>query len=867
MSPLSPFVAQRSMPALEVPVHEVLVCPPRPYLKESAMPTRTAVPSAAAVALAIAAWIPAHAAVTATVFEAETVAGPVSSWLTNRTSKTHWNLWSTDKDAAKKWSGGVVLQSPVVTADRASPEDGAPPLHVRIPGLADGLYDVQLKGGRSFGISFDGRTWARSTGGTVAESLAVTGGVFEMWFDDRFVDTKNPGTCYLDTITLSPTPPPIVKPKVEGHARARTDETLDRGVVALPCEAGVYVGWRLLRSDPAGVAFHVYRATGGGEPQRVTREPIARTTDFIDDCAPAHTGLVYTVRAVIGGTEQPAGGGGARVQVDPDAERTGRVTIKLRDPIRFQKCGVGDLDGDGRYDFVLKSPADNIDPYVKYWKPSPDTYKLDAYRSDGTWLWHHDLGWAIERGIWYSPYIVHDLDGDGRAEVAAKIGEGDPRDPDGRVRKGAEWVVVWDGATGRELARAPWPDRSGFGDDERGYNYASRNQLAVAYLDGKTPCLVVLRGTYTVMKAEAWDFDGKGLRKLWAYTSDESGPRYRGQGAHTTRCGDIDGDGRDEVLLGSVVLDDTGVPLWCTRLGHPDHFYVGDLMPQRPGIEIYYGIESRQPSNGLCMVDAPTGRILWGWNGPTKHIHATGLCADICPLHPGAESYGADSADHKPTGDRWLFASDGTVLRRDLDLGFGKNTVHWDADLQREIVMGDWIADFDGGRHEPRIEGKGTVLVADILGDWREELIVTETGELRIYTTTIPAMDRRVTLMQDRGYRSDVAMTAMGYTVPPTPSSDFESAAPNLNLTALAAKPGTVRVVAVAPRDAPLEGDVKLSAEPGAVAPAVLAVRLAPGERKAWECAVTRADGAKSVRVRGELVHSSGTLRGAVRVP
>lgn len=822
---------------------------------------------ACGIASVLAAAGPASAASRDLVFEVEAVAGPASAWQTNLVSKTLWNLWSTDKDADKKWSGGTVLQSPSVAADRATPEDGAPPLHVRIPGLTNGRYDVVLKSGRPFAVSLDGRTWQRSNGGHVAEAAPVTNGVFEMWFDDRYASPDSPGTCYLDTITLMPVPPAVVKPKVQGHAAVRVAERLDRGLVALPCEGGVYVGWRLLAADPRTIVFHVRRAVDGGVPMRLTEAPVSRTTDFIDPNPPTGVDLVYTVRAVRDGVEQPAGGGEARVRVDPMAARTGRIVLPLKDPVRFNKCGVGDLDGDGRYDFVLKHPAESIDPYSSYWTRSPDTYKIDAVRADGTFLWRKDLGWAIERGVWYSPYLVHDLDGDGRAEVAAKIGEGDPRDPDGRVRTGSEWVVIWDGATGRELARAPWPDRAGFGDDERGYNYASRNQLAVAYLDGKTPCLVVLRGTYALMKAEAWDFDGRSLKRLWTYSSDEAGARFRGQGAHTTRCGDIDGDGRDEVLLGSAVLDDTGSPLWNTRLGHPDHFYVGDLMPQRPGLEIYYGIETRQPSNGMCMVDAPTGRILWGWNGPTKHIHGAGLCADVCPEHPGAEVYDADSADHKPTGDRWFFDSAGRVLRRDLDLGFGRSGVYWDADLQREISAGSTIVDFDGGRHETRIEGKGVVLIADILGDWREELIVTENGELRIYTTTLPATDRRVTLMQDPGYRSDVAMASMGYTVPPTPSYDFESRAPNLNLTALAAKPDTVRVVASAPLDAPVEGAVVLSVDAGSVTPATLPVRLVPGERKVWECAVTRSNGVKSVRVRASLEHKSGILDGTVRVP
>jgi hypothetical protein len=138
---------------------------------------------------------------------------------------------------------------------------------------------------------------------------------------------------------------------------------------------------------------------------------------------------------------------------------------------------------------------------------------------------------------------------------------------------------------------------------------------------------------------------------------------------------------------------------------------------------------------------------------------------------------------------------------------------------------------------------------------------------MRIYTTTIPAMDRRVALMQDRGYRSDVAMAAMGYTVPPTHSEDFESTAPNLSLTALAATSGVVRVVAVAPHNARIDGELTLSAGAGTITPDRMSVRLAPGERRAWTCAVTPPKGAKSVRVRGELEHGGGVLRGAVRVP
>ncbi len=166
------------------------------------------------------------------------------------------------------------------------------------------------------------------------------------------------------------------------------------------------------------------------------------------------------------------------------------LSIPLRGDYTFQKCGIADLDGDGAYDFVIKQPNANVDPYEKYWKPSPETYKIEAYRSDGKFLWSYDLGWAIEQGIWYSPMVVHDLDGDGRAEVCLKAGEQDPRDSDGRVQSGPEHLLVLNGMTGIEKARAAWPDRADFPS----YNYASRNQMCVAYLDGKTPCLIVVAG-------------------------------------------------------------------------------------------------------------------------------------------------------------------------------------------------------------------------------------------------------------------------------------------------------------------------------------------------------------------------------------
>jgi len=546
-------------------------------------------------------------------------------------------------------------------------------------------------------------------------------------------------------------------------------EKLDRGLVALRTEADkVYVGWRLLASDPAGVAFNVYFRTGR-EMRKVNAAPISQTTDFVHAQAPAGADLRYGLRSVLNGQET-----GPMVEVGLAAADPKKPcqTIKLQGDYTFQKIGIADLDGDGGLDLVIKQPNENIDPYEKYWKPSPGTYKLEAYNGAGRFLWRHDLGWAIERGIWYSPYVVYDLDGDGRAEVAVKTGEGDPRDPDGRVQKGPEHLTILDGQTGKPLTRVDWPPRTPFG--AKGYNYASRNQLGVAYLDGKMPCLLVGRGTYTTMTLVAYEFCCGKLHERWRWDNEKLGRTYRGQGAHWMHAADVDGDGRDEVVLGSCVIDDDGRALWSTGLGHPDHCYVGDIDPAHPGLEIYYGIEPRNTRNTMCLVDAKTGKILWGHDQPTQHIHSSGMCSDIDAAHPGAECY---SGERDLKDKRWLRDCKGNVLSTEDLGGLGPRPVYWDADPQRELLRGPRIVKYRGPTLPPRIEGS-VIAVVDLVGDWREEIVTTLPGELRIYTTTIPATDRRVCLLEDRLYRMDVVCAAMGYYQVPMLSYDIASGKP-----------------------------------------------------------------------------------------
>ncbi len=555
------------------------------------------------------------------------------------------------------------------------------------------------------------------------------------------------------------------KPKVEGFAQVRVQEKLDRAVVARPTDNGIYVGWRLLPSDLADVGFDVYRQIEGEAYKKINNAPVVKTTDFLDTTAPKHGRVAYRVQTV----------GDKALGRSVEVDSLDYIRIPLQGTYAFQKIGIADLNGDAQYDYVIKQPGGNVDPYFRYWKPSPETFKLEAYQSTGDLMWQKDLGWAIERGIWYSPYVVYDFDGDGKAEVAVKMGEGDPRDADGRVQSGPEYLAILDGETGKLVTRIDWPSRSLFEHTSSPYNYASRNQLGVAYLDGKTPHLIVERGTYNVIVVVAYEYHKGVLREVWRWDNRTMPRQYSGQGAHFMHAADLDGDGRDEVTIGSVALDDNGESLWSLGLGHPDHHYVGDIDPTRPGLEIYYGIETRQDErNGMCLVDAATGEFLWGHEGSTRHVHSVGMCSDIDARYVGAECYSADTDAQKKAERAFLRTASGEVISTELRWRFGPQTVYWDADPQREILWRRQISDFEGEVHKVHVEGR-VILVADILGDWREEVVTSVNGELRVYTTTIPAEDRRPCLMTDPIYRIDVAHASMGYTQVPMLSYDMAS--------------------------------------------------------------------------------------------
>lgn len=565
-----------------------------------------------------------------------------------------------------------------------------------------------------------------------------------------------------------------------GTGGPRAEERFNRGLVVVANDAGqAYLGWRLLKDDGPGVGFNVYRQTAGGAPVRVNQQPLTTSTNLVDTAAPIDQENTWFVRAVADGREQ-APSERASLPANPPASRV-RI-IKLQGDYLFNRVGICDLDGDGVFDYVIKQPGagHGLDPGTI--RPSQDTFKLEAYNGrSGAFMWRYDLGWNLNMGVWWTPFITGDFDGDGKAEVALKMApyaatRADATIADGGfVLDGPEYLTVLDGMTGREIARTDWVER---GDparwgDARG-NRVNRNQIGVARLDGKRLSILVARGTYTLMYVDAWNLvDGK-LVKAWRWFGDESAPTVRGQGAHGMHVFDFDGDGKEEVALGSVVVDDNGRTLWSNGLGHPDVFYVADIMPDRPGLEIAYGYEDRQPVNGIQVADARTGEMIWGHPAPTAHIHDWGMLADIDAANPGYEFYAAEQ--QRSLGQFLYSARDGKLLSRDFMGSITLNPVYWLDGPQKLYNIfsyrGDTTALHRYGTPAPvdTLEGR-IVAIADVLGDWREELILTKSGELRIATTTVPATSRHVTLMQDPLYRNDVAHASMGYFYPPNTSA------------------------------------------------------------------------------------------------
>lgn len=566
-------------------------------------------------------------------------------------------------------------------------------------------------------------------------------------------------------------------------------EDLGRGLVAVrTSDSHVFLSWRMLGTDPADIAFNLYRGK-----VKLNPSPITGATNYKDE-----TGLneTYTVRPIIKGKEQLASAS-ASVWQEPfkrlplQRPNEGITPDGIKYTYSPNDCSVGDLDGDGEYEIVVKwNPSNAKDNSHRGY--TGNVY-LDAYKMNGAQLWRIDLGRNIRAGAHYTQFIVYDLDSDGKAEIACKTADGtidgagtvigdstiDYRNRSGFILDGPEFLTVFNGQTGAAMATVDYvPTRGAEGSwGDRNGNRVDRFLAGVGYFDGQYPSLLMARGYYTRSVLAAWDWRNGKLTQRWVFDTNDAGNKsYAGQGNHSLSVNDVDRDGKDEVVYGSMTVNDDGTGLYNTRLGHGDALHVGDFDPDRPGLESWTAHESQgqYQGNGLWMRDAATGEQLWGV--PSTGDIGRAMTADIDPRHKGYEAWGAAGGLYNAKGVEISSA-------KPRSMNFG---IWWDGDLQRELLSNTAIDKWDYTTSQlERIlsanqfgvaSNNGTkstpALSADIMGDWREEVVFRSNNneELLIFTTTIPTTHRLPTLMHDPQYRVAIAWQNVGYNQPPHPS-------------------------------------------------------------------------------------------------
>lgn len=563
-------------------------------------------------------------------------------------------------------------------------------------------------------------------------------------------------------------------------------ENLGRGVVAIRTSSSqVYIGWRLLGTDPAGIGFNVYRGT-----TRINTTVITASTNVVDDIT---TNSTYTVRPVIGGVEQAASAGAnvttqAYLNVPLQIPAGGTTPSGEAYTYTANDASVGDLDGDGEYEIVLKWEPTNAKDNSQ--SGYTGNVYLDAYKLNGTRLWRIDLGRNIRAGAHYTQFLVYDFDGDGKAEMACKTADAtvdgagtvigsasaDHRNSSGYVLSGPEYLTVFNGQTGAAMATTNYlPARgtvSSWGDNYG--NRVDRFVANVAYLDGQRPSMVFGRGYYTRLVRVAWDWRNGQLTQRWTFDSNGSGnSAYAGQGNHQVSVADIDGDGRQETINGSSAINDNGTGSWANGMGHGDALHVSDMDPDRAGLEIWQPYESPGSNGGVgaALVNAANGARLWTVAEPSSDV-GRGLAADIDPRYKGYECWASRGGLYTCKGVQI------TTSRPSINFA-----VWWDADLSRELLDGTTISkwNYSASSVSTLLSASGTAsnnstkatpaLSGDILGDWREEVILraSDNSALRIYTTTTLAANRIYTLMHDPQYRMAIAWQNGAYNQPPHP--------------------------------------------------------------------------------------------------
>ncbi|MBR3269037.1 MAG: carbohydrate-binding protein [Oscillospiraceae bacterium] len=618
----------------------------------------------------------------------------------------------------------------------------------------------------------------------------------------------------MDYIELEQTNEPAAEMQKEPEPGALRVENLNRGVIASATANGMLINWRILGEDDGNTRFELYK---NGQKPAIYTGTVKDASCYLD--ASGKTSDSYTVDVyqgdicteyacqaqVLSSYESGAYHSGAYFDIPMTPPAGGTTPDGVAYTYSPNDCSVGDIDGDGQYELFVKWDPSNSHDNADAGYTGPVV--IDCCRLSGERVWRINLGINIRAGAHYTQFMVYDFDGDNCAELICKTADGttdgkgtvignanaDYRDstqmklrdgsyaPSGRIISGPEYLTLFDGKTGAALDTVEYvPGRGTVGDwgDTWG-NRCDRFTGCVAYLGGtgENASAVFGRGYYTRLTAAAWDVKNKKLVQRWFFdTGNNKSSAGYGDGNHQQMAADVDGDGKQEIICGSAVIDDNGKLLYTTSNAHGDAMHIGDFDPSNPGLEIFQCLEDSVHPNGksvnfgIELRDAKTGKALFREtaSGDTGRCLADNLIAG----NSGAELVGSHS------GNVYLASGNHGVVCQWSDITkWGQNSVvYWDGDLEREVLDRTMIDKYGVGR---LFTGTGVgynnysksnaCLTCDLFGDWREEMIfpLGDGSGVRVYSTTFDTDYGIVSLMHNPQYRVQAAAQNNGYNQPP----------------------------------------------------------------------------------------------------